>query len=88
LREARVIIAATGIGALVGVIAGLTAAPAIALSTSPGYGLGGLSAILGMLSHAPGISAGIYTGLKCKPVFGIADTGTYFCTCFGFTESS
>jgi NCAIR mutase (PurE)-related protein len=60
LREARVIIAVAGMeGALAGVIAGLVSAPVIALPTSVGYGasLGGLSALLGMItSCAPGIS--------------------------------
>jgi NCAIR mutase (PurE)-related protein len=60
LRQARVVIAAAGMeGALAGVIAGLVSAPVIALPTSVGYGasLGGLSALLGMLtSCAPGVS--------------------------------
>ncbi|MDR1148922.1 MAG: nickel pincer cofactor biosynthesis protein LarB [Spirochaetaceae bacterium] len=60
IRAARVIIACAGMeGALAGVIAGLVAAPVIALPTSVGYGasFGGLSALLGMLtSCAPGIS--------------------------------
>jgi NCAIR mutase (PurE)-related protein len=60
IRTARVIIACAGMeGALASVIAGLVAAPVIALPTSVGYGaaFGGLSALLGMLtSCAPGIS--------------------------------
>jgi NCAIR mutase (PurE)-related protein len=60
IRAARVIIACAGMeGALASVIAGLVAAPVIALPTSVGYGasFGGLSALLGMLtSCAPGIS--------------------------------
>ena len=60
LRQARVIIAVAGMeGALAGVIAGLVSVPVIALPTSVGYGasLGGLSALLGMLtSCAPGVS--------------------------------
>ncbi|MDR3168116.1 MAG: nickel pincer cofactor biosynthesis protein LarB [Treponema sp.] len=60
IRKARVVIAVAGMeGALPGVIAGLVAAPVIALPTSVGYGasFGGLSALLGMLtSCAPGIS--------------------------------
>ncbi|MHB9293526.1 putative pyridinium-3,5-biscarboxylic acid mononucleotide synthase [Hollandina sp. SP2] len=60
IRKAQVIIAVAGMeGALAGVLAGLVAAPVIALPTSVGYGvsLGGFSALLGMLSScAPGIS--------------------------------
>jgi NCAIR mutase (PurE)-related protein len=60
LRQARVVIAAAGMeGALAGVIAGLVSVPVIALPTSVGYGasLGGLSALLGMLTAcAPGVS--------------------------------
>ncbi|MDR1302516.1 MAG: nickel pincer cofactor biosynthesis protein LarB [Treponema sp.] len=60
IRKANVIIAVAGMeGALAGVVAGLVAAPVIALPTSVGYGasFGGLSALLGMLSScAPGIS--------------------------------
>ena len=60
LRAARVIIAVAGMeGALPGVIAGLVAAPVIAVPTSVGYGasLGGLSALLTMLNAcAPGVS--------------------------------
>ncbi|MDR2398531.1 MAG: nickel pincer cofactor biosynthesis protein LarB [Spirochaetaceae bacterium] len=60
IRKARVIIAVAGMeGALAGVLAGLVAAPVIALPTSVGYGasFGGLAALLGMLSAcAPGIS--------------------------------
>jgi NCAIR mutase (PurE)-related protein len=60
IRKAHVIIAVAGMeGALAGVLAGLVAAPVIALPTSVGYGasFGGLSALLGMLSScAPGIS--------------------------------
>jgi NCAIR mutase (PurE)-related protein len=60
IRKAHVIIAVAGMeGALAGVLAGLVAAPVIALPTSVGYGasFGGLSALLGMLSAcAPGIS--------------------------------
>jgi NCAIR mutase (PurE)-related protein len=60
IRRARVVVAVAGMeGALAGVIAGLVKAPVIALPTSVGYGanLGGVSALLGMLtSCAPGIS--------------------------------
>jgi NCAIR mutase (PurE)-related protein len=60
LRKANVIVAVAGMeGALPGVVAGLVAAPVIAVPTSVGYGaaFGGLSALLGMLtSCAPGIS--------------------------------
>ncbi|MDR2661704.1 MAG: nickel pincer cofactor biosynthesis protein LarB [Treponema sp.] len=60
LRRARVIVAVAGMeGALPGVIAGLVAAPVIAVPTSAGYGasFGGLAALLGMLcACAPGIS--------------------------------
>jgi NCAIR mutase (PurE)-related protein len=60
IRRAAVIVAVAGMeGALASVIAGLSAAPVIAVPTSVGYGasLGGLSALLGMLnSCSPGIS--------------------------------
>jgi NCAIR mutase (PurE)-related protein len=60
IRKARCIVACAGMeGTLPGVIAGLVAAPVIALPTSVGYGanFGGLSALLSMLtSCAPGIS--------------------------------
>lgn len=60
LREAAVIIAVAGMeGALPSVMAGLVAAPVIAVPTSVGYGaaLGGLAALLGMLtSCSPGIA--------------------------------
>jgi NCAIR mutase (PurE)-related protein len=60
IRAARVIVAAAGMeGALASVLAGLVAAPVIALPTSAGYGasFGGLAALLGMLSScAPGVS--------------------------------
>jgi NCAIR mutase (PurE)-related protein len=60
IRNARVVIAVAGMeGALPSVIAGLVAAPVIAVPTSVGYGasFGGLSALLGMLnSCSPGIS--------------------------------
>ena len=60
IRQAKVIIAVAGMeGALPSVVAGLVAAPVIAVPTSVGYGanLGGISALLGMLnSCANGIS--------------------------------
>jgi NCAIR mutase (PurE)-related protein len=60
IRRAGVVIAVAGMeGALPSVLAGLIAAPVIAVPTSVGYGasLGGLSALLGMLnSCSPGIS--------------------------------
>lgn len=60
IRRAKVIIAVAGMeGALPSVVAGLVAAPVIAVPTSVGYGanLGGISALLGMLnSCANGIS--------------------------------
>lgn len=60
LRRARVIIVVAGMeGALPSVVAGLVAAPVIAVPTSVGYGasFGGLSALLTMLnSCASGIS--------------------------------
>jgi len=60
LQSARVIIVCAGMeGALASVVAGLVAAPVIALPTSTGYGasFGGISALLGMLnSCSPGIS--------------------------------
>ena len=60
IRQARVIVAVAGMeGALPGVLAGLVAAPVIAVPTSVGYGasFGGLAALLGMLnSCAPGMA--------------------------------
>jgi NCAIR mutase (PurE)-related protein len=60
LREARVLIVVAGMeGALPSVVAGLVAAPVIAVPTSVGYGasFGGLAALLGMLnSCSPGIA--------------------------------
>ena len=60
LRAARVIIVVAGMdGALPAVVAGLVAAPVIAVPTSTGYGaaFGGLAALLGMLnSCAPGVA--------------------------------
>ena len=53
LQQAQVLIVAAGMeGALPSVVAGLVAAPVIALPTSVGYGasLGGLAALLGMLN--------------------------------------
>ena len=60
LQQARVIIVVAGMeGALPSVIAGLTAAPVIGVPTSVGYGsgVGGFSALLGMLnSCSPGLA--------------------------------
>jgi len=60
LHEANVIIAVAGMeGALPSVVAGLVAAPVIAVPTSVGYGasFGGVTALLAMLnSCAPGVS--------------------------------
>lgn len=60
LQQSRVIIAVAGMeGALPGVVAGLAAAPVIALPTSVGYGagLGGVGALMTMLNAcAPGIA--------------------------------
>lgn len=60
IRRARVVIVAAGMeGALASVVAGLVAAPVIAVPTSVGYGasLGGVAALLGMLnSCAAGVS--------------------------------
>lgn len=60
LKKARVVIVVAGMeGALASIIGGLVSCPIIALPTSVGYGanLGGLSALLGMLtSCAPGVS--------------------------------
>lgn len=60
LRRARVIIVAAGMdGALPSVVAGLVAAPVVALPTSVGYGaaFGGLAALLAMLnSCSPGVA--------------------------------
>jgi len=53
LQRARVLIVVAGMeGALASVVAGLVAAPAIAVPTSVGYGssFGGLAALLGMLN--------------------------------------
>lgn len=59
LRRARVVIVAAGMdGALPSVVAGLVAAPVVALPTSVGYGaaFGGVAALLAMLNAcAPGI---------------------------------
>ncbi|MCV7280114.1 nickel pincer cofactor biosynthesis protein LarB [Mycolicibacterium flavescens] len=59
LRAARVIVVVAGMdGALPAVVAGLVAAPVVAVPTSTGYGaaFGGLAALLGMLnSCAPGV---------------------------------
>ncbi len=61
LRRARVLIVVAGMeGALPSVVAGLVAAPVIAVPTSVGYGLslGGVTALLGMLSScAAGVTA-------------------------------
>ena len=60
LRRARVVVVAAGMdGALPSVVAGLVAAPVIALPTSVGYGasFGGLAALLAMLnSCSPGVA--------------------------------
>jgi NCAIR mutase (PurE)-related protein len=60
LRAARVVIAVAGMeGALPSVVAGLVAAPVIAVPTSVGYGasFGGVSALLSMLnSCAPNVA--------------------------------
>ncbi len=60
LRRARVIVVAAGMeGALPSVVAGLVAAPVIAVPTSVGYGasFGGIAALLAMLnSCAPGVA--------------------------------
>jgi|SRR4051794_5757088 len=60
LRSARVIVVAAGMdGALPSVVAGLVAAPVVALPTSVGYGaaFGGLAALLAMLNAcAPGVA--------------------------------
>lgn len=60
LRKASVVIVVAGMeGALPGVVAGLVAAPVIAVPTSVGYGasFGGLAALLGMLnSCSPGVA--------------------------------
>jgi pyridinium-3,5-biscarboxylic acid mononucleotide synthase len=61
LRAAAVVIVVAGMeGALPSVVAGLVAAPVIAVPTSVGYGahFGGLAALLGILNAcAPGIAA-------------------------------
>jgi len=60
LQEAQAIVVAAGMeGALPGVVAGLTAAPVIAVPTSVGYGasFGGLAPLLTMLNAcAPGVA--------------------------------
>jgi NCAIR mutase (PurE)-related protein len=60
LRAARVVVVVAGMdGALPSVVAGLIAAPVVAVPTSTGYGaaFGGLAALLGMLnSCAPGVA--------------------------------
>lgn len=60
LRRARVVVVAAGMdGALPSVVAGLVAAPVIALPTSVGYGasFGGLAALLAMLNAcSPGVA--------------------------------
>jgi NCAIR mutase (PurE)-related protein len=60
LRQARVIVVAAGMdGALPSVVAGLVAAPVVALPTSVGYGaaFGGLAPLLAMLNAcAPGVA--------------------------------
>ncbi len=60
LRQARAIVVAAGMdGALPGVVAGLVAAPVIAVPTSVGYGaaFGGLAPLLTMLNAcAPGVA--------------------------------
>jgi pyridinium-3,5-biscarboxylic acid mononucleotide synthase len=60
LRRARVVVVAAGMdGALPSVVAGLVAAPVVAVPTSVGYGaaFGGLAALLAMLNAcAPGVA--------------------------------
>lgn len=60
LQKARAVIVAAGMeGALASIVGGLVACPIVALPTSVGYGanLGGISALLGMLtSCAPGVT--------------------------------
>jgi NCAIR mutase (PurE)-related protein len=60
LRRARVVVVAAGMdGALPSVVAGLVAAPVIALPTSVGYGasFGGVAALLAMLNAcSPGVA--------------------------------
>lgn len=60
LQEAKVVVAVAGMeGALPSVVGGLVAAPVIAVPTSVGYGLslGGLAALLSMLSSCtPGVA--------------------------------
>jgi hypothetical protein len=60
LQQARVIVVVAGMeAALTGVVAGLVAAPVVAVPTSVGYGASfeGLAALLGMLnSCAPGVA--------------------------------
>jgi NCAIR mutase (PurE)-related protein len=60
LQTGRVIVVVAGMeGALASVVAGLVAAPVIAVPTSVGYGasFGGMAALLGMLNAcAPGVS--------------------------------
>jgi NCAIR mutase (PurE)-related protein len=60
LRQARAVIVVAGMeGALASVVGGLVSVPVIAVPTSVGYGasMGGLAALLGMLSScAPGVA--------------------------------
>jgi NCAIR mutase (PurE)-related protein len=60
LRRARVVVVVAGMdGALPGVVAGLIAAPVVALPTSVGYGasFGGVAALLAMLNAcSPGVA--------------------------------
>ncbi len=81
IRRAAVVIAVAGMeGALPSVVAGLIAAPVVAVPTSVGYGasLGGLSALLGMLnSCSPGISVvnidnGFGAAMAASRMLGIA----------------
>jgi pyridinium-3,5-biscarboxylic acid mononucleotide synthase len=84
LQSARVIIVVAGMeGALASVVAGLVAAPVIAVPTSVGYGVsaGGWAALLGMLSScAPGMAVvnndnGYGAGCMAAMINSIAETG-------------
>jgi hypothetical protein len=79
LREAKVLVAVAGMeAALASVLGGLVACPVIAVPTSVGYGanLGGIAALLGMLSSCAanvavvnidaGFKGGYLAGMICR----------------------
>jgi hypothetical protein len=85
LRNARVLIVVAGMeGALPSVVAGLVAAPVIAVPTSVGFGASfdGLTALLAMLnSCAPGVSVvnidgGFSAGYQAAVIAGVRPSGS------------